>query len=31
MLAEGPRRWAMRLVLVAAVALWAGKATGFLV
>src|SRR5690242_9734091 len=31
MLGEGPRRWAMRLVLVAAVALWAGKATGFLV
>ena len=31
MLAEGPRRWAMRLVFLAAVALWAGKATGFLV
>jgi hypothetical protein len=31
MLGEGPRRWAMRLVFLAAVALWAGKATGFLV
>jgi len=31
MLAEAARRWAMRLVLFAAGALWVGKATGFLV
>jgi len=30
MLGERARRWAMRLVLLAAAALWAGKATGFL-
>jgi hypothetical protein len=31
MLAEAARRWAMRLVLLAAGGLWVGKATGFLV
>jgi hypothetical protein len=31
MLGDGTRRWAMRLVLLAAGALWVGKATGVLV
>ncbi|HWT25253.1 MAG TPA: hypothetical protein VN213_17245 [Solirubrobacteraceae bacterium] len=30
MLGEKARRWAMRLVMLVAMALWAGKATGFL-